>query len=189
MILHHSSNYWTQVHGSQSIEILKPLPAVSGDGWKIKKRLVGISENSMSRTSSSSSYNRTDADDAALGRVGHHPRSRIHARRPAGHTVRPALRVSFALLPSPRLIRANHRAALSTSARKRRGQTSQNASQARRRARTRPRTASPTGSCATRRRPSRPSCTGSAGTTTSCTSVRLFRSLFLLTHSADRRLT
>ena len=90
------------MHGSQSIEILKPLPAVSGDGWRIKKRLVGISENSMSRTSSSSSYNRTDADDAALGRVGHHPRSRIHARRPAGHTVRPALRASFALLPSSR---------------------------------------------------------------------------------------
>ncbi|KAI0708343.1 HotDog domain-containing protein [Earliella scabrosa] len=33
------------VHGSQSIEILKPLPASSGPGWKIKKRIVGISEN------------------------------------------------------------------------------------------------------------------------------------------------
>ncbi|RPD59276.1 peroxisomal dehydratase [Lentinus tigrinus ALCF2SS1-7] len=33
------------VHGSQSIELLKPLPAVSGPGWKIKKRLVAISEN------------------------------------------------------------------------------------------------------------------------------------------------
>lgn len=35
-----------QVHGSQSIEILKPLPAVSGDGWKLKKRIVAVSENS-----------------------------------------------------------------------------------------------------------------------------------------------
>ena len=35
-----------QVHGSQSIEILKPLPAVSGPGWKIKKRIVAVSENS-----------------------------------------------------------------------------------------------------------------------------------------------
>ncbi|KAL7284837.1 hypothetical protein ACG7TL_002150 [Trametes sanguinea] len=33
------------VHGSQSIEILKPLPAVSGPGWKIKKRIVAVSEN------------------------------------------------------------------------------------------------------------------------------------------------
>ncbi|KAH9924966.1 peroxisomal dehydratase [Epithele typhae] len=33
------------VHGSQSIEILKPLPAVSGEGWKVKKRLVAVSEN------------------------------------------------------------------------------------------------------------------------------------------------
>ncbi|KAI0771277.1 peroxisomal dehydratase [Trametes elegans] len=33
------------VHGSQSIEILKPLPAVGGPGWKVKKRIVGVSEN------------------------------------------------------------------------------------------------------------------------------------------------
>ncbi|EIW52075.1 peroxisomal dehydratase [Trametes versicolor FP-101664 SS1] len=33
------------VHGSQSIEILKPFPAVSGDGWKLKKRIVAVSEN------------------------------------------------------------------------------------------------------------------------------------------------
>lgn len=36
------------VHGSQTIEILKALPHVSGSGWKLKKRTVGISENSMS---------------------------------------------------------------------------------------------------------------------------------------------
>ncbi len=34
------------VHASQSIEILKPLPLVSGPGWKIKKRLASIRENS-----------------------------------------------------------------------------------------------------------------------------------------------
>jgi len=33
------------VHASQSIEILKPLPAVSGSGWKLKRRVTGITEN------------------------------------------------------------------------------------------------------------------------------------------------
>ncbi|TFY57358.1 hypothetical protein EVJ58_g7072 [Rhodofomes roseus] len=33
------------VHASQSIEILKPLPAVSGPGWKLKKRNTGVTEN------------------------------------------------------------------------------------------------------------------------------------------------
>ncbi|KAI0797284.1 peroxisomal dehydratase [Irpex lacteus] len=33
------------VHGTQSIEILKPIPAVSGPGWKLRKRIVGVSEN------------------------------------------------------------------------------------------------------------------------------------------------
>src|SRR6266849_789475 len=34
------------VHASQSIEILKPLPLVSGPGWRLKKRLTSIRENS-----------------------------------------------------------------------------------------------------------------------------------------------
>jgi len=33
------------VHGSQSIEILKPLPLSSGPGWKWKTKYTGISEN------------------------------------------------------------------------------------------------------------------------------------------------
>ncbi|KAF8260620.1 peroxisomal dehydratase [Lactarius quietus] len=33
------------VHASQSIEILKPLPLVSGPGWKLEKRLAAIREN------------------------------------------------------------------------------------------------------------------------------------------------
>ncbi|EJD01869.1 peroxisomal dehydratase [Fomitiporia mediterranea MF3/22] len=33
------------VHGSQSLEILKPLPLVSGSGWKVKSRIVGVHEN------------------------------------------------------------------------------------------------------------------------------------------------
>ncbi|KAI0943066.1 hypothetical protein AcV7_002310 [Taiwanofungus camphoratus] len=33
------------VHGTQTIEILKPLPPVSGPGWKLKKRIVAVSEN------------------------------------------------------------------------------------------------------------------------------------------------
>ncbi|KIP02808.1 hypothetical protein PHLGIDRAFT_95571 [Phlebiopsis gigantea 11061_1 CR5-6] len=33
------------VHGSQSIEVVKPIPEVSGPGWKLKRRIVGVSEN------------------------------------------------------------------------------------------------------------------------------------------------
>ncbi|KAG9045688.1 hypothetical protein FS837_005843 [Tulasnella sp. UAMH 9824] len=33
------------VHGTQSIETLKPLPTESGGGWKLKKRIIGIHEN------------------------------------------------------------------------------------------------------------------------------------------------
>jgi hypothetical protein len=37
------------VDASQTIEILKPLPLVSGPGWKLKKRLASIPENSAYR--------------------------------------------------------------------------------------------------------------------------------------------
>ncbi|KAF9045430.1 peroxisomal dehydratase [Panaeolus papilionaceus] len=33
------------VHGTQSIEIIKPLPLVSGEGWKWKSRYTGVAEN------------------------------------------------------------------------------------------------------------------------------------------------
>ncbi|THG99703.1 hypothetical protein EW026_g2698 [Hermanssonia centrifuga] len=33
------------VHATQSIEILQQLPEVSGPGWKLKKRVTGVSEN------------------------------------------------------------------------------------------------------------------------------------------------
>lgn len=36
------------VHGSQSVEILKTLPLQSGEGWTLKKRVVGVHENSKS---------------------------------------------------------------------------------------------------------------------------------------------
>ncbi|PWN49382.1 hypothetical protein IE53DRAFT_388397 [Violaceomyces palustris] len=32
----------TIVHGEQSIQILKPIPLVSGQGWKLKKRVCGV---------------------------------------------------------------------------------------------------------------------------------------------------
>jgi hypothetical protein len=35
-----------QVHASQSIDILKEIPAVSGAGWKLTSRISGIHENS-----------------------------------------------------------------------------------------------------------------------------------------------
>jgi len=33
------------VHATQTIQVLKPLPAVSGPGWKLKRRVVAVSEN------------------------------------------------------------------------------------------------------------------------------------------------
>jgi len=33
------------VHGSQQVQILRPIPAVSGPGWKLKKKIVGVHEN------------------------------------------------------------------------------------------------------------------------------------------------
>ncbi|KAK7680296.1 hypothetical protein QCA50_016536 [Cerrena zonata] len=33
------------VHATQSIQILRPIPAVSGQGWKLKRRIVAVSEN------------------------------------------------------------------------------------------------------------------------------------------------
>lgn len=41
-------NYCAQVFASQYIEILKPLPLESGEGWTLKKRCVGAHENSAS---------------------------------------------------------------------------------------------------------------------------------------------
>ncbi|TDL27701.1 hypothetical protein BD410DRAFT_835015 [Rickenella mellea] len=33
------------VHGMQLIQTLKPIPVVSGPGWKLKKRIIGVHEN------------------------------------------------------------------------------------------------------------------------------------------------
>lgn len=33
------------VHGTQSVEVLRPIPKVSGPGWKVKKRVTGVHEN------------------------------------------------------------------------------------------------------------------------------------------------
>lgn len=35
-----------QVHATQSIEVVKPLPLVSGEGWLWKTRYTGVAENS-----------------------------------------------------------------------------------------------------------------------------------------------
>lgn len=37
------------VHATQSVEILKPLPLVSGEGWTWKSRYTGVVENSTFR--------------------------------------------------------------------------------------------------------------------------------------------
>lgn len=34
------------VHGSQTIQILKPLPLTSGEGWKMRRKVAGVHENS-----------------------------------------------------------------------------------------------------------------------------------------------
>ncbi|KAF9507031.1 hypothetical protein BS47DRAFT_1352152 [Hydnum rufescens UP504] len=33
------------LHGSQELEILRPIPAVSGKGWTLRKKVVGVHEN------------------------------------------------------------------------------------------------------------------------------------------------
>ncbi|KZS92855.1 peroxisomal dehydratase [Sistotremastrum niveocremeum HHB9708] len=33
------------VHGSESLQIIKPIPLVSGDGWRLKRRISGVHEN------------------------------------------------------------------------------------------------------------------------------------------------
>ncbi|THH27102.1 hypothetical protein EUX98_g7090 [Antrodiella citrinella] len=35
----------SQVHATQTIQVLKPIPAVSGPGWKFRRRVVAVSEN------------------------------------------------------------------------------------------------------------------------------------------------
>ena len=47
-----NSVVWIQVHATQSIEIVKKLPLVSGEGWTWKSRYTGVVENSTSRLSS-----------------------------------------------------------------------------------------------------------------------------------------
>ena len=44
------------VHATQSIEVLKPLPLVSGDGWVWRSRYTGVQENSTSTFAPSSHY-------------------------------------------------------------------------------------------------------------------------------------
>ena len=46
--------YDRQVHGAQAIVIVKPIPEVSGPGWKLKRRIIGINENSALPQGSSS---------------------------------------------------------------------------------------------------------------------------------------
>ncbi|KAH9919557.1 peroxisomal dehydratase [Fomitopsis serialis] len=54
------------VHASQSIEILKPLPAVSGSGWKLKRRVTGVTENSEHWQWDPRSFSSDDAAETGL---------------------------------------------------------------------------------------------------------------------------
>ena len=144
----HRSRRRPQVHASQSIEILKPLPAVSGSGWKLKKRITGVTENKTGLL----------VDEETILVDGHGtPYAKLYVR---GMTT---LTRSWLILRSP---------LLSTSVHVRLGAISPSALQAPRKRSPSRRTRSPTGSSATRPRPSKRSYTGSAATTTCCTSVR-----------------
>ncbi|KAI9453068.1 peroxisomal dehydratase [Russula earlei] len=56
------------VHASQTIEVLKPLPLVSGPGWKLKKRLTSIGEN-KSGVIIESEFQLVDPDDTPYARL------------------------------------------------------------------------------------------------------------------------
>jgi len=56
------------VHASQTIEILKPLPRVSGPGWKLKKRLASIREN-KSGVITESEYLLVDPNETPYARL------------------------------------------------------------------------------------------------------------------------
>lgn len=78
------------VHASQTIEVLKPLPPVSGPGWKLKKRLASIRENS--------SYHPTHVVHQLIHifhRVWGHHRVRVLTRGPPRHALRPSLCASI----------------------------------------------------------------------------------------------
>ena len=50
LVSHHlssSGSFWKKVHATQSIEVIKDLPLVSGEGWKITSRITGVVENSQ----------------------------------------------------------------------------------------------------------------------------------------------
>jgi hypothetical protein len=78
-----STGFVYQVHATQSIEILKDLPAVSGPGWKFKTRYTGVVENSaygpLTPNICCCSYK--------IHRVWYHSHSRKHTYRPAWHTL------------------------------------------------------------------------------------------------------
>lgn len=56
------------VHASQTIEILKPLPLVSGPGWRLKKRLASIREN-KSGVIVESEFTLVDSHDTPYARL------------------------------------------------------------------------------------------------------------------------
>ena len=78
------------VHASQTIEILKPLPLVSGPGWRIKKRLAAIRENSAFFLLPNLQQNTDPAR-----RVRRHHRERTNSRRPERRHLRASLRSFF----------------------------------------------------------------------------------------------
>jgi acyl dehydratase len=56
------------VHASQTIEVLKPLPLVSGPGWKLKKRLASVREN-KSGVIIESEFTLVDSQDTPYARL------------------------------------------------------------------------------------------------------------------------
>jgi hypothetical protein len=98
------------VHASQSIEILKPLPFVSGPGWKLKKRLASLRENSAWLSLSS----RRATHKPIHFRVWRNHRDRIPSCRPPRRHLCPSLRAHTFHPFTPPFLRLTYQRSLPT---------------------------------------------------------------------------
>lgn len=161
------------VHASQTIEVLKPLPLVSGPGWRIKKRLAAVRENSGSLLSPwftatltvrsesgviiESEFTLVDPNDTPYTRLFvRHPHAMFYVVRGANVTF-----ILTCTSPRPSIWEPSSQARASPVWPSHRRATSRSQ-----------RAANPTGLCGIRRRQSKRSSIVSRATTTPSTSVR-----------------
>ena len=78
------------LHATESIEILKPLPLVSGPGWLLKKRWISIRENStFAAVPQSHQWFTLSRRDRC------NPRERVYPHRPIRNPIRSYHRMSL----------------------------------------------------------------------------------------------